>query len=94
MCHTGAYRNFDLFSFAESRQMSPFLQFIPLIVVSLPIGFLANRLAKEKGRNVTLWTVLGFLPVLNFMMIWYFAGAKDKALEAKIDRLLVGHEFK
>jgi F0F1-type ATP synthase assembly protein I len=73
---------------------SPLLQFIPLILLSLPIGFLANRLAKDKGRNVIAWTILGFIPIINFMMIWYFAGAKDKLLHAKIDRLLVGHEFK
>ena len=69
-------------------QPDPVLQFLPLLIVSLPFGFVARALAKEKGRNVLKWTVLGFLPFINVMCVWYFAGAANLRLERKIDALL------
>jgi len=44
-------------------------------------------LAKEKGRNVTLWTILGAIPIVNFFCIWFFVGAANLSLERKIDEL-------
>lgn len=69
-------------------QPSPILQFIPLMVISLVLGFVAHKLAKDKGRNVLTWTVLGFLPIVNFMCAWYFVGASNLRLERKLDALL------
>ena len=69
-------------------QPNPFMQFIPLIIISFVLGFVARALAKDKGRNVLSWTVLGFLPIVNFMCSWYFVGASNLRLERKIDALL------
>jgi hypothetical protein len=71
-----------------TMQPNPILQFIPLMIISLVMGFVARALAKDKGRNVLNWTVLGFLPIINFMCAWYFVGATNLRMERKIDALL------
>ncbi|MBT8119187.1 MAG: hypothetical protein KJN89_05665 [Gammaproteobacteria bacterium] len=60
---------------------------IPIIML-LIFGIVAHMLAKEKGRNVVLWTVLGFIPVINVFCMWFFVGAANLRLEKKIDQLL------
>jgi hypothetical protein len=65
-----------------------FIQFVPLLLLSVILGVVAHLLAKQKGRNVFLWTVLGALPLVNFISIWFFVGAANLRLERKIDELL------
>ena len=72
----------------ETEQPNVFLQLLPLIVLSIPIGLMAKSLAVEKGRNVAKWTVLGFIPFINFFAMYYFMGAANLRLERKIDALL------
>jgi hypothetical protein len=31
---------------------------LPLILLTIPLIFICHQLAKEKGKNVSLWTVL------------------------------------
>ena len=64
------------------------LQFVPLGVLSTALGVVAWLLARDKGRNVVLWTVLGVVPVVNLFSIWFFVGAANLRLERKIDQLL------
>lgn len=64
------------------------VQLIPLLVTSLALGVVAYKLAVEKGRNVPLWTVLGFLPLINFPAMAYFIGAANLHTERKLDELL------
>ena len=67
---------------------NPLMSFLPLIIISLFFGLVAHFLAKEKGRNVTLWTVLGFIPVVNIPCVWFFIGAANLNVEKKLDALL------
>jgi len=69
-------------------QADPLAGLIVTVFVSFIFGLIAHMLAKEKGRNVTLWTILGFIPAVNIFCIWFFAGATNLWLEEKIDRLL------
>ena len=64
------------------------LSFLPLFIISLFFGPIAFFLAKEKGRKVTLWTVLGFIPLVGYACMPFFIGAANLRLEEKIDRLL------
>ena len=66
---------------------SALLSLMPLILMSIPIGITARKLAKEKGRNVTLWTVLGFIPLVNYFCIMFFIGAANLRVERKLDEL-------
>ena len=63
-------------------------QLLILLVMYVPIGIVSRKLAIEKGRNVTLWTFLGLLPLVNFWCFWFFVGAANFRLERKIDQLL------
>ena len=70
------------------QQPGGFVSFVPLLMLSIVIGIQSHFLAKEKGRNVPLWTELGFVPVVNLFCIWYFTGAANFRLEKKVDELL------
>lgn len=69
-------------------QPNPFLGFLPLILISIPIAFVLRSLAKAKGRNATLYFVLGIIPLANGFALAYLVGAPDLVLHAKVDRLL------
>jgi cytochrome b len=64
------------------------LSMLPLVILSLAAMVVANLLAREKGRPVAVWTILAALPVVNFVCVWYFVGAANLRLEAKLDRIL------
>ena len=67
---------------------SSLLAFLPISIFSVGFGIVAFLLAREKGRNVALWTIPGLLPVINFVCLWFFVGAANLRLERKIDQLL------
>lgn len=68
------------------------ISFLPLIAMVAMVGVTSHLLAREKGRNVALWTILGCIPFLNFLFIWFFVGAANLKLERKIDLLLQQQE--
>ena len=62
---------------------------IPLSIMIIPFVLICHRLAKEKGKNVTLWTVLGIIPLVNFYAMVYLVGSVNTILEEKLDRVLL-----
>ncbi len=64
------------------------MSFIPLIILMLPIVFICRKLAQDKGKNVTKYTILGCIPLLNYFATMYLVGATNKNLEDKIDQVL------
>ena len=72
------------------NELSLLVNLMPLLLASVGFAVVAYFLAKDKGRNVGLWTVLGAVPVLNMVCMWYFIGATNLRLEQEIDRLLEG----
>jgi hypothetical protein len=58
------------------------------LAFSIFLAIPAYMMAKEKDRNVPLWTVLGLIPGVNFLSMWFFVGAANLRLEKKIDALL------
>ena len=69
-------------------QPDPLASLVLPIIISLLYGVIIHFLAKEKGRKVTLWTILGFIPIVNMFLIPFFVGAANLRLEEKIDQLL------
>ena len=63
-------------------------QFLPLIIISIPIMFICRSIAKEKGKNVTLWTIFGLIPGINIYSLLYLFGTSSTILEGKIDKIL------
>lgn len=62
--------------------------FVPLFLLTIPISFICHRLAKEKKKNVALWTTLGIIPVVNYFVLFYLVGSANLVLEDKLDHLL------
>ena len=58
------------------------------LVLCIGLSINAYLLAKDKGRNVVLWTILGFIPIINSCVIFYFIGATNLRFEKKLDDLL------
>lgn len=73
-------------------QTSLLASLLPLFFMSIFMGVTAHLLAKDKGRNVLLWTVLGVIPFVNFLCITYFVGAANLRAERKLDELLARHD--
>ena len=71
-----------------TNQVNPFISLIPLIIVMIPMIFVVNKLAKEKGLNITLWTILACVPFVNLVILPYIIGTPSKILEAKMDLIL------
>lgn len=63
-------------------------QVLPLIIISIPIMFICRIVAKEKGKDVTIWTIIGLIPVVNIYSLFYLFGASSTILEGKIDKIL------
>lgn len=61
---------------------------VMFLCLSIPLAVTSHKLAKEKGRNVTLWTILGCLPLINYFCIFFFVGATNLRLEEKLNKLL------
>ena len=76
----------------QSQTPDLWLQFVPIMIVGLlaiiPSAIMANLLAKEKGRKVRKWTILGAIPLINGWCWIYFIGAPNLRLEQKVDELL------
>ena len=72
----------------ENNAPNILVTFLPLIFMSLLMAVSAYLLAKEKGRNVALWTILALIPIVNFACIWFFIGASNLKLERKLDALV------
>jgi hypothetical protein len=66
----------------------PTVSLITYLFLSAFIAVVANLLAREKGRNVALWTILGIVPVVNLWCLPFFVGAANLKLEKKLDELL------
>jgi hypothetical protein len=69
--------------------METIQQVLPLIIISIPIMFISRSIAREKGKDVTLWTIIGLVSVINFYSLFYLFGASSTTLERKIDKILV-----
>ena len=77
-----------MIAMGSSNASSVLVQLFPFFLFCAWFGLMGFLLARDKGRNVALWTVLGMIPVVNFFCIWYFVGAANLRLERKIDALL------
>jgi hypothetical protein len=70
------------------NQPNPILSLLPLIIIMIPMIFVIRKLAKEKGKDVILWTVLACIPIVNFIVLPYIVGTPSKILENKMDIII------
>ena len=62
--------------------------FLPLLFLTLVPGITAFFLAKDKGRNVLLCTILGVIPFLNLGVLLYLVGATNLKMATKLDEII------
>ena len=70
------------------NEPNPLTTFLPLILMIIPIVIVVYKLAKEKGKNVPLWTILASIPIVNIVSMFYIVGTINNKLEEKLDRII------
>jgi hypothetical protein len=65
-----------------------FVSLLPMFIIMIPMIFIIRALAREKGKDVILFTILACIPILNFITLPYIVGTPSKILEDKIDKIL------
>ncbi len=70
------------------NQPNPILTLLPMILIMIPTFFIIRGLAKAKGKDMTLWTVLACIPFVNFIVLPYIVGVPSKILEDKMDKII------
>ncbi|WP_109481754.1 hypothetical protein [Paraburkholderia sp. C35] len=73
-------------------QPSPFISLLPLLLISVILGFVGHFLAKDKGRPVLKWTIVSFIPIINYICMVYLIGCTNLRLERKLDELLAAQK--
>lgn len=73
----------------ETPPASPpgFLQFVPLIVLTIPFLVLVIFMAKRKGKSVALFVILGLIPMVNMVAALWLASQTDAAVLREIDEI-------
>lgn len=69
------------------QEGSGFIQLLPLVLMTVPLGILTILLAKSKGRSAFWWKIIGFVPLIGWYPILYLIGITDKAVYDKLDEI-------
>ena len=64
------------------------VELIPLIFMSILIALMCRHLAKDKGRDVNYWTVLGIIPFVNLFAVPFLVGSTSLVLDKKLDTII------
>ena len=72
----------------ESTAGAGFAAFIPILIMMIPLIFICRKLAQDKGKSATKYTILGCIPIVNYFALLYLVGTTNKILEDKIDQVL------
>ena len=64
-----------------------FLQFVPLIILTIPMLVIVCALARRKGRSVVIASVLGLIPFVNMLAAVWFASLTDQSVLDEIQAL-------
>lgn len=70
------------------NQPNPIASLLPMIIIMIPLIFIIRQLAKEKGKDMTLMTILACIPFINFIILPYIVGTPSKILEDKMDKII------
>jgi hypothetical protein len=73
---------------ATSIQPNPLTSLLPMLILMIPMIFIIRGLAKAKGKDLTLWTVLACIPIVNFIVLPYIVGVPSKIHEDKMDKIM------
>lgn len=63
------------------------IQFVPLMLLTIPMVVLLCAMARRKGRSVAVAFVLGLIPLVNMMSAIWFASLTDRSILDELDAL-------
>lgn len=58
------------------------------LILCILIAFMCRQLAKQKGRCITKFTILGAFPLVNVFIFWFLVG-DHRLLDKKLDKIIV-----
>ena len=61
--------------------------FLPLILMTLPFVFLNGFIANRKGKNVILFVIFSFIPLVAFYLAIYLIPLTDASVLQKLDKI-------
>ena len=65
-----------------------FAQFIPIIILLLPMIIFNITFAKRKGKNPWIFGFVSIIPLVGFYTLAYLASLTDKSISEKIDLII------
>ena len=68
------------------------ISFLPMILVAIFTAFSSRFLAKDKGRNIGAWTIVGCIPMIGFFSLILLVGCSCLKTKEKLDKLLEQHD--
>mgnify|MGYP003979418163 CR=1 FL=1 len=71
-----------------TQQDSTLLSFLPMIILLLYTGITNYYVAKDKGRNVPAWTIVGLIPVVGFLSFVALCSLSCLITRRKLDEIL------
>lgn len=57
------------------------------LILCVLIAFMCRQLAKQKGRCITKFTILGAFPLVNVFIFWFLVG-DHHLLDKKLDKII------
>jgi ABC-type polysaccharide/polyol phosphate export permease len=63
------------------------VQFVPLLIITLPFLVMMFFLARRKGRSFVAYCFLGLIPGVNFITALWLASQTDASVQAELDEL-------
>ena len=60
-----------------TSEVSSLALLIKLLIFTLLVGIYSNIAARIKGRNVAAWTIIGFIPIVNFFSSLLLLGSTN-----------------
>ncbi|MGA7799478.1 MAG: hypothetical protein WCC36_01575 [Gammaproteobacteria bacterium] len=60
---------------------------LPLLFATFPLTFICYQVARDRKRRFGLWTVLSFIPFVNYFVLLYLIGSQRLRAEGRSRRL-------
>ena len=72
----------------EDQQPYLIAQFLPMIILAIPLAILNFNIAKRKGKSSGLFAFLGLIPLVNFFSFLYLISLIDKEVIDKLNSII------
>jgi hypothetical protein len=73
----------------ETTHVQPplWVSFVPLVIITVPFLVMMLFLARRKGKSLTVYFLLGLIPVANMVAALWLASQTDASVKAELEDL-------